>query len=143
MNGGAFAAPAGRLRHLPLALFAAPMGLCGLGLAWREAGHVFGVPAAVGEALLALAALVYAALLVLHLRRGLVHPGVLATDLRHPVRAAFAGAVSIGLMLNAGRPGLQVPAVWGLLAVTAITALVALRTFRAALSSDLLQPEGG
>ncbi len=101
VNGGAFAVPAGRLHHLPLALFAAPMGLGGLGLAWREAAHGLPVPGVVGEALLALAALVYAALLVLHLRRGFAHPAALATDLRHPVRAAFAGAVSIGLMLNA------------------------------------------
>lgn len=40
------------LHHLPLPLFAAPMGVGGLGLAWREAGHVLGAPALAGKALL-------------------------------------------------------------------------------------------
>jgi len=35
---------AGRLRHLPLALFAVPIGLAGLGLAWREAVGGIGRP---------------------------------------------------------------------------------------------------
>jgi tellurite resistance protein len=38
----------------------------------------------------------------LHLLRLVRHPEALAADLRHPVRAAFAGAVTIGLMILAG-----------------------------------------
>lgn len=89
------------LHHLPLPLFAAPMGVGGLGLAWREAGHVLGAPALVGEALLLAAGLVWLLVAALHLLRLLRHPEALATDLAHPVRSAFAGAVTIGLMLVA------------------------------------------
>jgi tellurite resistance protein len=90
-----------RLAHLPIALFAAPMGLGGAGLAWREAALGLGAPALPGETLLALAILVHAALLLLHLGRALRHPAALAADLMHPIRAAFAGAVSIGFMIEA------------------------------------------
>lgn len=96
------AIPGERLRHLPLALFAAPMGLGGLGLAWREAAHVLGAPALVGEALLLLAGLVWLGVAGLHAVRLARHPEALAADLAHPIRAAFAGAVTIGLMLLAG-----------------------------------------
>jgi tellurite resistance protein len=90
------------LAHLPLPLFAVPMGLGGLGLAYREAGRVLGVPGLVGEALLLLAGLAWLVIAALHAIRAMRHPGSLAADLRHPIRAAFAGAVSIGLMIAAG-----------------------------------------
>jgi len=91
-----------RLQHLPLPLFAAPMGIGGLGLAWREAVRGLGAPGFIGEALLLLATLLWLALAGLHLARALRHPGALRADLVHPVRAAFAGTVSIGVMIIAG-----------------------------------------
>lgn len=91
-----------RLTHLPLPLFAVPMGVGGLGLAWREAGRTLGAPAVVGEALLLAAGLLWLAIAGLHLLRFIRHPEALAADLRHPVRSAFAGAVTIGLMILAG-----------------------------------------
>lgn len=90
------------LAHLPLPLFAAPMGVGGLGLAWREAGRSLGAPAFVGEAILALAALIWLAVAALHLTRWARHPEAFAGDLKHPIRAAFAGAITIGLMIIAG-----------------------------------------
>ena len=101
-TAGAASPPAGGLVHLPLPLFAAPMGLGGLGLAWREAGRVLGAPAIVGEALLALAGLVWLAVAGLHVVRALRHPQALAGDLKHPIRSAFVGAITIGLMIVAG-----------------------------------------
>jgi len=92
----------GWLVHLPLPLFAAPMGLGGLGLAWREAARDIGAPAAIGEGLLVAATTVWVLLVLLHLVRLVRHPEALAADLRHPVRSAFAGAVTIGLMLVSG-----------------------------------------
>ena len=90
------------LAHLPLPLFAAPMGIGGLGLAWREAAHVLGAPALVGEAILGLAAIVWLVVAGLHLLRLTRHPEALRGDLRHPVRSAFAGAVTIGLLILSG-----------------------------------------
>jgi len=90
------------LAHLPLALFAAPMGVGGLGLAWREAAHGLAAPALPGEALLFAAGALWVAITTLHLVRLLRHPAALAGDLRHPIRSAFAGAATIGLMIIAG-----------------------------------------
>lgn len=94
-------APASRLSHLPFPLVAVPMGFGGLGLAWREAGHMLTAPAIIGEALLAAAALLWFLIAGLHVIRALVSPSSLINDLRHPVRSAFAGAISIGMMLMA------------------------------------------
>ncbi|WP_236105441.1 SLAC1 family transporter [Zavarzinia marina] len=93
---------AGRLEHLPLPLFAAPMGVGGLGLAWREAARVLGAPELIGEVLLGTALASWLLIALLHVMRALNHPGALAGDLRHPIRSAFAGAVSIGLLIVAG-----------------------------------------
>lgn len=90
------------IAHLPLPLFAAPMGIGGLGLAWREAGHALGAPALIGEAVLLLAGLVWLGVTALHIVRATCHPEMLAGDLKHPIRSAFAGAVTIGLMIVAG-----------------------------------------
>lgn len=91
-----------RLAHLPLALFAAPMGVGGLGLAWREAHRQLGAPAAAGEALLVVAGLLWLLLAVLHAVRALRHPDVVRADLEHPVRSAYTGAIGIGLLIVCG-----------------------------------------
>jgi len=101
-TGGAPQAAAGGLAHLPLPLFAAPMGIGGLGLAWREAWHVLGAPGFVGEQGLLLAGLTWLVVAGLHVVRATRHPQALAGDLKHPIRSAFVGAITIGLMIVAG-----------------------------------------
>ncbi len=96
------AVPEGGLAHLPLALFAAPMGIGGLGLAWRAAHPALGVPAVIGEVLLLIAGILWLLLAALHVMRATADPARLAADLNHPIRAAFAGAIGIGLMIMAG-----------------------------------------
>jgi len=91
-----------RLQHLPLPLFAAPMGLGGLGLAWREAAITLHLPDTVSEALLALAGLAWLLIALAHLLRAWRHPQALADDLRHPIRSAFAAAITVGLMILSG-----------------------------------------
>ncbi|MDD3444087.1 MAG: SLAC1 anion channel family protein [Zavarzinia sp.] len=95
-------AATGRLAHLPLPLFAAPMGLGGLGLAWREAGRVLDAPSVVGDALMATALIVWLLIMALHLTRALRHPEALRADLAHPIRSAFTGAITIGLLIISG-----------------------------------------
>jgi len=89
------------LEHLPLALLAMPMGVGGVGLAWRQAAIALGVPAAIGEALLGLTTLVWVAVVALQLLRARRHPSAFAAELRHPVRAAFIAAPTVGLMIVA------------------------------------------
>lgn len=86
------------LRHLPLPLLAMPMGLGGLGLTWREATRHHGASPWVGEAVMILAVLAWGLLIGLHLLRALRHREALAEDWRHPVRASFFAAGTIGSM---------------------------------------------
>ncbi|MFC7335103.1 SLAC1 anion channel family protein [Rhodocista pekingensis] len=95
-------APASWVAHVPLPLFATVMGVGGLGLAWRKAHTVLGLPAAVGEGLLALAALLFVVVGVLYLLKVLRHPEEAAAESRHPVRVNFYPAATIGLMILAG-----------------------------------------
>ena len=78
------------------------MGFGGIGLAWREAAGLIGAPSLIGEVFLVATLLLWLAIAVLHGIRAASHPEALSGDLKHPVRSAFAGAISIGLMLVAG-----------------------------------------
>lgn len=93
------AAEAPSLAHLPLPLLVLPMGLGGVGLAWRQAAETLGAPALIGEALLLLTALVWLLVVGLQGLRALRHPEALRAETRHPVRAAFMAAPTIGLMI--------------------------------------------
>ncbi len=125
------AAPPG-LAHLPLPLLTIPMGVGGLGLAWRQAAGLPGGPDWVGEALLCLAAMLWAGLMGLHALRAWRHRAAMLAELRNPARAPFAAAPSIGLMILSAAafpyaPGLGA-AMWGVgVALHLVVALVLLR----------------
>lgn len=87
------------LAHLPLPLFAAPMGLGGLAFAWRAAAHGGLAPGLVGEALALLALSAFALLACLFAAKAMLHPNALAADLVHPVRGVFAAAATIAAMI--------------------------------------------
>lgn len=87
------------LAHVPVPLFAAVMGLAGLGLGWRRAGLDLGWPAAIGEGILLLAALAFAGTATLYLAKTIRYPKMVAAEFVHPVRSSFFAAITIGLML--------------------------------------------
>jgi tellurite resistance protein len=123
---------AASLAHLPLPLLAAPMGLGGVGLAWRQAGVSFGAPAAIGEAVLALTALVWLTVVGLQGLRALRHTDAFLAELRHPVRVAFAAAPTVGLLILSAAAWPHAPAlggaIWGIAA--ALHLLVAMLILR-------------
>lgn len=125
------AAPPG-LAHLPMPLLVLPMGLGGIGLAWREAAVVLGAPSLLGEALLLLTALVWLLVVGGQALRTLRYPDAMLAELRHPVRVAFAAAPTIGLMILAGAlwpyaPGFGA-ALWGVaVALHLVVAMLLLR----------------
>jgi tellurite resistance protein len=120
------------LEHLPIPLLTMPMGTGGVGLAWRQAHHALGVPAVVGEALLAFTALLWVVVVALQALRALRYPEAVLAELRHPVRVAFAAAPTIGLMivsafLHSHAPGLGA-ALWAV--AVALHLLVAMMLLR-------------
>ncbi len=100
-------APAGAhqsLANLPVGLFAVGMGLAGLGLAWRKAAHVFawtGGAVAVGEIVLAAAAVGFLTVLAAFALKLVRHRQAVRRDFAHPVTSNFFPAFSICLMLFA------------------------------------------
>lgn len=87
------------LRHVPVPLFASVMGLTGLGLAWRKAHQVLGVPSIIGEALVGLAAVFFVAIAILYIAKIIRWPRDAKNEANHPVRCNFVPAVTISLLL--------------------------------------------
>lgn len=92
----------GWLAHVPVPLFAVVMGVAELGLAWRKAHQVLAVPAPIGEALCALAAVLFVLIAGLYAAKASRFPAETRREFDHPVRANFFAAISISLMLLAG-----------------------------------------
>ncbi|MEM7668557.1 MAG: SLAC1 anion channel family protein [Pseudomonadota bacterium] len=89
------------LAKAPFALFAQVMGLAGLAIAWRKAAEAFGTPAVIGEAIYALAALIFIIVFAVHVARAIRYPQLPVADFRHPVDSNFVPAFTIALVLMA------------------------------------------
>jgi tellurite resistance protein len=91
------------------------LGLAGVGQSWRLAHRLWGAPAAIGEALLLLAAAVWASLLIAYLIQTVRKPAVAIAEFRDPVQGSTAAliAVSTLLMVLAVVP-YSVPVAWAL-----------------------------
>ena len=100
------ATPPGLWRRTPPAIFPSIMGLFGLGLAWRRAVAVLGLPDAVCEAVLGGVTLLFLFGAVAYMAKALRRPGVVSEDLRVlPGRAGLAtAALSIYLLSMTVRP---------------------------------------
>jgi len=122
------------LVHFPLPLLAVPLGLGGLGLAWRE---VWSLP--VSEVVLALMMLAWVVILGLHLLRAARHPAAALADWHNPMRCGFVGAASIGMMLTAAALTPYLPGFARSLLLLAITLHLAIGL---ALLARVLRGEG-
>ncbi|GEO80765.1 SLAC1 anion channel family protein [Pararhodospirillum oryzae] len=87
------------LMHVPIPLFAMIMGLTGLGLAWRKAHDVLGVPGAVGESLLGFAATMFVLVAALYLSKAVRHFSEVKAEFNNPIRVNFFPTISISLLL--------------------------------------------
>jgi tellurite resistance protein len=95
----ALPAPTGTLAYLPVALFASSMGLTGLALAWRMAHLRFGLPAWIGDALGAVAVLVFVALAVAYAVKAATSFAAVQAEWRHPIAGNMFGTPLISLLL--------------------------------------------
>ena len=99
----------GKLRRprVPPTLFTVALGLAGLGQVWHAAEPVLGAPTAVSDAIFALAAAVWLALVAAYAAQGWRQ---LAADLRDPVLGAFVPAAAITAMILSGALAAAAPA---------------------------------
>lgn len=87
---------------VPAAFFAVVLGLAGVGSVWRRASAVYGLPAIVGETLMACAVAVWAVLLALYAAKWRFARDRALEEARHPVQCCFIGLAGVASMLVAG-----------------------------------------
>ena len=87
------------IKNLPVNLFGSVMGLAGLGLAWRLSGQYYGVGGVLGEAIGALAGVVFVLLTLGYLGKWVKHPEAVKAEFNHPIASNFFGTVTIALLL--------------------------------------------
>ena len=80
---------------VPAASFGIVLGLAGLGNAWRAAHQVYGAPTLIGEALLAIAAIVWALVLVLFVLKWIFARAQALDEALHPVQCCFIGLAGV------------------------------------------------
>jgi tellurite resistance protein len=85
----------------PVSLFAIVPGVADLGLGWRVAARVWGLPPLIGETLLAIAALIWALLLLLYVAKWALYRDAALQEAAHPVLCCFIGLIPIGGLLIA------------------------------------------
>jgi tellurite resistance protein len=86
---------------IPAAFFGMVLGLAGLGNAWRAAHAAWQVPAAIGEAIEAVAAAVWAILIVLFALKWLFARAAAQAEAAHPIQCCFIGLAGVSTMLIA------------------------------------------
>jgi tellurite resistance protein len=86
---------------IPAAFFGIVLGLAGLGSAWRAAHQAWQLPALVGEVLMALAAMVWALLLVLFILKWILTWEEALSEAHHPIQCCFIGLAGVATMLIA------------------------------------------
>jgi len=86
---------------VPAALFGIVLGLSGLGGCWRLAHRLWGLPAAVGEILIAASTIVWAILIVLYGAKWIAARPAAISELGHPVQCCFVGLIGVATMLVA------------------------------------------
>jgi tellurite resistance protein len=86
---------------VPAAFFAMVLGLAGLGNDWRAASALWGLPAAIGEGIMAVAVATWLAVIVLHAAKWVWAREAALAEWRHPIHCCFLGLAPVGTMLVA------------------------------------------
>lgn len=86
-------------RCVPASFFGMVLGLSGMGQSWRLAVGLWHMPAAIGEAVLALAGAVWAILLVLYIVQAVRQPETTRNEFRHPIQGSTPALLGISTLL--------------------------------------------
>ena len=84
---------------VPASYFGVVLGLAGLGSAWRAAHRVWDLPAIFGEALMLVAALVWAALVILYVAKWFLARSEAGAEWEHPIQCCFIGLIGVSTSL--------------------------------------------
>jgi tellurite resistance protein len=98
LAGAPIAAVASRV---PASFFSMALGLAGLAAAWRAAVRAYGASPWIADALLAVSAALWIALLAAQVVKAAAAPGRLRSELEHPVEGSLAALAPASLLLLA------------------------------------------
>jgi tellurite resistance protein len=84
---------------VPAAFFGMILGLVGLGGCWRLASRLWRLPGWIGETVMAVAAVVWAVLIVLYLAKWIWRRGEALAEFQHPVLCCFIGLLPVSTAL--------------------------------------------
>lgn len=89
------------VRHfsVPASSFGIVLGMAGLSNCWRFAYVLWGVDARIGEALSALTAIVWLALLTGYVKKWLRESGDAMAEFQHPIQCCFIGLIPVSTLL--------------------------------------------
>jgi len=89
----------GTLYYLPAAYFGMVLSLSGIGQSWRLAHNLWQFPAWIGEAVLALAALIWFSLTILYVVQTFRFPDATWQEFQHPVQGGTPALLGIATLL--------------------------------------------
>lgn len=87
------------LQCFPVQMFAIVMGFSGLTIAYAKAYHLMGMPYEWYIILLLVDTLVFFAIFGIYVLKWVYYPDKVKAEFNHPVKSAFAAAISIGFLL--------------------------------------------
>jgi tellurite resistance protein len=90
-----------RMNFPPASFFGMALGLLALGILWRVAQPLWNLPSVASEAILAVGAAVWAALIALYLAKWLFARAAARTEFEDPIQCCFIGLAPVTTMLTA------------------------------------------
>lgn len=85
----------------PAIAFSAVMGICGLGLSWREACQVLAAPRAIGECLIAVGVMLFIALSALYGIKTVRDPSIVVAEFRDHSSASTFACITVAVVIVA------------------------------------------
>ena len=80
---------------VPASFFGMPLGVIALGIAWQVATVIWGMPAAIGDALVVAGSALWAVLFVRYLAKWIWQRASAASEFEHPVQCCFVGLAGV------------------------------------------------
>ncbi|WP_257166835.1 dicarboxylate transporter/tellurite-resistance protein TehA [Bradyrhizobium sp. SRS-191] len=90
-----------KLPLVPASFFGIVLGIIGLGNSWRAAHQLWGLPAAVGEVLMAVGIVVWAVIVLFYVAKWIFSADAALSEALHPIQCCFIGLAGVSTMLVA------------------------------------------
>ncbi|MGJ5203761.1 dicarboxylate transporter/tellurite-resistance protein TehA [Bradyrhizobium sp. HKCCYLR20261] len=90
-----------KLPLVPASFFGIVLGIIGLGNSWRAAHQLWGLPADIGEVLMAVGVVVWAVIVLFYVAKWIFSADAALSEALHPIQCCFIGLAGVTTMLVA------------------------------------------